>query len=255
MYVPADQPVRLTLESNDVLHSLYIPAMRIKKDCVPGRFNTMWFEPDPSVVSEEEPRREFRLHCTEYCGVGHSQMNAYAIVVHPSEWDAVLEEVNKFNPDGLSPVEYGKVVYEQRGGCIACHSVDEAQSRIQGPAWYNLYGSRRQLAVSDTGETEVIADDAYMYESIRYPNRKIAVGYTNAGGMSAYPETVLSPGDVRALIEYMKSISPAHYTGDVLEAFPEGYEGKEDVTVDDLQAGGDEEGVGNASESAEEATE
>lgn len=240
LYVPADRPVRLTLESNDVLHSLFVPAMRAKKDVVPGRFNEMWFEPDPSLVSAEQPMITLMLHCTEYCGQGHSQMNTDCIVVHESKWDEVLAEVKKFNPDGLPPAEYGKTVWEQRGGCKQCHSIDESMAVVQGPPWYNLYGSERQLT---SGET-VTADDNYMLESIRHPNAKMAVGFA-AGGMSAYPETQLSAGDVRALIEFMKSISPEHYPqGADLEQFPEEYEGKEDVTPGNAPDPGNENAAG-----------
>ena len=103
LYIPADRPVEITLESKDVIHSLYVPAMRAKKDVVPGRYNRMWFAADPTLVTAENPRLELDLHCTEYCGQGHSQMNTKCIVVHESQWDDVLEEVNKFNKDGLPP--------------------------------------------------------------------------------------------------------------------------------------------------------
>ena len=222
LYVPADRPVRLTLESVDVLHSLYVPAMRAKKDVVPGRFNEMWFEPDASLVSAENPQEKFRLHCTEYCGQGHSQMNAYCIVVDPSDWDRQLEELKKFNPEGLPPVKLGEDLYLNRGGCVQCHSVDGSNNT--GPTWKNLYGSQRNLAVTD-GEASVTADEAYITESIRYPNRKKAEGFAG-GNMSAYGEGQLKPGDVRAIVEYMKSLSDDH-KNEVLESFPEGYDGKQ----------------------------
>ncbi|MEM7626156.1 MAG: cytochrome c oxidase subunit II [Planctomycetota bacterium] len=221
LYVPANRPTKLTLESADVIHSLFIPAFRAKKDVVPGRFNTMWFEPDPSVVSEEKPQAAFVLNCTEYCGQGHSQMNAECIVVHPSEWENVLVEIKKFNPDNLPPVELGADIYKNKGGCAACHSVDGSSNT--GPTWLNLYGSQRQLAVTDTGETVVTADAAYLNESIRYPNRKKAVGYAN-GNMSAYGEAQLSAGDVAALIAYMKTLTD-QYKDEALQEFPEGYDG------------------------------
>jgi len=224
LYIPADRPVKLTLESKDVLHSLFVPAMRAKMDVVPGRYNTMWFSPDASLVSAENPEASFPLNCTEYCGDGHSQMNTECIIVHESKWASVLEEINKFNKDGLTPVEYGKYVYDTRGGCAACHSVNGDPNT--GATWKNLYGSTRKLVVSD-GEMEVIADDAYINESIRTPNRKKAVGFAGQT-MSAYPETQLSAGDVRALIEYMKTLSDS-YQGNVLEAFPDEYDGKEDL--------------------------
>ncbi|MEE9405564.1 MAG: cytochrome c oxidase subunit II [Algisphaera sp.] len=222
LYVPADRPVELTLESNDVIHSLFVPAMRIKKDVVPGRYNRMWFQPDPNLVSAENPRKELDVNCTEYCGQGHSQMNTLCIVVHESQWDDVLSEINKFNKDGLSPAEYGEQVYQVRGGCVQCHSIDGSSGT--GPSWKGLYGSERPLAVTD-GESTVTADDAYIYESIRYPNRKKAEGFGTAS-MTTYGTSQLSAGDVRAVIEYMKTLAGQ----DPLEAFPEDYDGKTDAS-------------------------
>ncbi|MEL7088040.1 MAG: c-type cytochrome [Planctomycetota bacterium] len=234
LYLPADRPTKITLESADVLHSLYIPAMRAKKDVVPGRFNDMWVRPDATLVSAEAPQHPLRLNCTEYCGQGHSQMNGYAVIVHASDWDRQMEELKKFNPDGLTPVELGQRLYSN---CSACHSVDGASNT--GPTWKDLYGSQRQLAVNTSGdEMTVVADEAYIYESIRYPNRKMAVGYAN-GGMAAYSEAQLSAGDIAGIVAYMKTLT-ADYQDEALQAFPEGYEGK--VPVDEFEASGDPEG-------------
>ena len=224
LYIPADRPTRITLESSDVLHSLFIPALRAKKDVVPGRFNEMWVEPDASLVSAENPQYPLRLNCTEYCGQGHSQMNGYAVVVDPSDWDRQMEELKRFNPDNLPPIELGKRLY---ANCATCHSVDGAANT--GPTWLNLYGSQRQLAVP-SGET-VTADDAYIYESIRYPNRKMAVGFEK-GGMAAYGEGQLKDGDIAAIIAYMKDLT-TDYKDDALQAFPEGYDGE--VPLDEFQ--------------------
>ena len=221
LYIPADRPVEITLESKDVIHSLFVPALRAKKDVVPGRYNRMWFQADASLVTAEEPEKALVLNCTEYCGQGHSQMNTECVVVHASAWDAKLEEINKFNKDGLTPAEYGEQVWEVRGGCAQCHSVDGTPNT--GPTWKGLYGSERKLAVTD-GASTVIADDAYIAESIRYPNRKKAVGY-EAQKMSAYGTSQLSTGDVRAVIEYMKTLSGQ----EALEAFPTDYDGKTDL--------------------------
>lgn len=229
LYIPADRPVKLTLESQDVLHSLFVPAMRAKQDVVPGRFNVMWFEPDASAVSAEEPFKEYVLNCTEYCGQGHSQMNTTCVVVHPSAWEAKLEELKKFNPDGLPPVEYGKVVWESRGGCVQCHTIDGGSNT--GPTWKDLYG-KKSYAMA-VGDAVPVVDDNYILESIRYPNNRMSVGFSG-GGMSAYPASQITPGDARALIEFMKSISD-NYDGPVLETFPEGYEGK--VDVDEFEGG------------------
>jgi cytochrome c oxidase subunit 2 len=238
LYIPADRPVRITLESLDVLHGLYVPAMRIKKDVVPGRFNEMWFEPDPDAVSAENPVAEYRFNCTEYCGQGHAHMNGWVYVVHESEWEAQLEELKKFNPDGLPPVELGRDLYQNRGGCAACHSLDGATNT--GPTWLGLYGSERNLAISNTDEMTVIADDAYLYESIRYPNLKKAEGYAS-GNMAAYGPGVLKAGDVRALIEFMKTLSGE----EAIESWPEGYDGE--VPLEEFE-GGDASGGEGAAE-------
>lgn len=248
LYVPADRPTKLTLESKDVLHSLFVPAMRAKKDVVPGRFNQMWFEPDASVVTAENPEARYPLHCTEYCGQGHSKMNTEVVVVHASEWEQKLADINIFNPNGLTPVEYGEYVWEQRGGCMQCHSIDGSSGT--GPTWKDLYGKPNYAMAIPAGDVIAVVGDDYINEAIRYPNRHKAVGWAN-GNMSAYPETQLTPGDVRGLIEFMKSVS-SNYEGDLLETFPEEYDGKEDVVPGEAGETTDEGGEeAPADESAE----
>ena len=214
LYVPSDRPVQITLESLDVLHNLYLPAFRIKKDVVPGRFNTMWFEPDGEEVSDGNPK-EYRLYCAEYCGQGHSQMNGKVVVLSPNDFKAKLEELNVWNRDDLPPVALGKQLHNQQ--CVTCHSVDGSAGT--GPTWKDLYGSERQLVNGNA----VPADHAYLVESIRLPGAKKAVGYA-AGNMPAFGEQALPPGDVEAIIEFMKSISSAT-DEKPLEAWPEGYNG------------------------------
>ncbi|MEM1107720.1 MAG: cytochrome c oxidase subunit II [Planctomycetota bacterium] len=234
LYIPSDRPTKLILESKDVLHSLYIPAFRAKKDVVPGRFNQMWFEPDPTIVSAENPEKSLRLHCTEYCGQGHSQMNTYAVVVHASQWEQKLADINIWNPGGLTPVELGAEIYV-KAGCNQCHSVNGSAGT--GPTWQNLYG--KQNYAMAVGEDVDVVGIEYINESIRYPNRRKAAGWA-AGNMSAYPETQLNAGDIYALVEFMKTHAPTTYPqGQDLEAFPEGYDGTEDLPADG--EGGEEE--------------
>ncbi|MEM9914899.1 MAG: cytochrome c oxidase subunit II [Planctomycetota bacterium] len=229
LYVPSDRPTKLTLESVDVLHSLFIPAMRAKKDVVPGRFNQMWFQPDASVVSAAEPEKGFILHCTEYCGQGHSKMNTEVVVVHASLWEDKLEELNIWNPGEMTPVQLGKQLHE--ANCASCHSVDGG--RGTGPTWKNLYG--KQNYQMEVGEDVDVVDINYIYESIRYPNRRKAAGW-GAGNMSAYAEGVIKPGDVYAIVEYMKTIAPETYPqGADLTAFPEEYKGEEPLNDGDFE--------------------
>lgn len=229
LYIPSDRPTKLTLESKDVIHSLYIPAFRAKKDCVPGRFNVMWFEPRPEAVSSEEGMQEtaYVLHCTEYCGISHSKMNTEVVVVDPSYWDERQKLLKVWNRNNLPPAELGKEIWEGRGGCASCHSVTGSVGT--GPSWKDLYGDPNHQLVSGG---PIKADDTYILESIRNPNVKYAAGFPQ-GGMQAYSDAVLNAGDIRAIIEFMKTISVHAGNAPELEAFPEGYEGLEPVASTD----------------------
>ncbi|MEM9415723.1 MAG: c-type cytochrome [Planctomycetota bacterium] len=209
LHVPAGVPVRLTMRSSDVLHSVFIPAFRVKKDVVPGRVTQMWFEPiyDPDgdtvefVVPDPEDENstvtlrpnEYDFFCTEYCGTDHSQMVTKVYVYSPEEY-AIWYASMTITPPGTQLIELGSNLYAQK--CGSCHTVDGGANT--GPTWLNLYGSTRSTNVGP-----VLADDAYIMESIRNPSAKIVDGYSN--GMSAFSN--LTDREVRALIEYMKSIS------------------------------------------------
>ena len=215
IYVPSDRPIQMTLESLDVIHDLYLPAFRIKKDVVPGRFNTLWFEPDGEGVSDGNPQ-SYDMYCAEYCGQGHSQMSGKIVVMSPNDFKAKLEELNVWNRNDLPPVALGEQLHKSQ--CATCHSVQEGV-RIQGPSWSNLWGSKHQLI---NGQTATV-DHAYTVEAIRYPAAEKQVGYA-AGNMPAFGEQSLPPGDVEAIVEFMKSISDK--TGEKpLEKWPEGYNG------------------------------
>ena len=114
LHVPVDRPIRLVMTSDDVIHSLYIPAFRLKMDIVPGRFNKTWFQATEAG--------EHQLFCAEYCGTQHSTMLA-KVVVHPSgEFEKWLEEAANFLKR-MTPVEGGALLYQRRG-CAQCHTVD-----------------------------------------------------------------------------------------------------------------------------------
>ena len=232
LWVPSDRPTKLTLESRDVIHSLFVPAMRAKKDVVPGRYNVMWFEPDESLVSEAEPYKHLVLHCTEYCGQNHAQMNTEVILTHPSVWEAKLAELDTWNREGLTPVALGREIYEGSGNCISCHSIDGSAGT--GPSWKDVYGDPNHPIVGG----QVVADANYIRESIRNPNAKYAAGYAN-GGMSAYPESQLNDGDIYAIIEFMKTISVHSNNAADLADFPEDYEGDDELDIEALSAGGE----------------
>jgi cytochrome c oxidase subunit 2 len=200
LHLPKDVPVRLVMSSVDVIHSLYIPAMRVKKDAVPGRFNKFWVQ----AVNEGE----FDLFCTEYCGTNHSRMIAKVVVRDTTAFQNHLNELADWT-GRQTPVEAGQAI-ARKNGCFTCHSIDGSAGT--GPTWLNLYGSQRQF----TDGTSAVADMEYIRESIEYPARHIVAGYPNV--MQSYLGRI-NERDLLAIIAYMRSISQ-NYQGD-----PNLYEG------------------------------
>ncbi len=203
LHVPVDRPVRLTLTSQDVIHSLYIPAFRIKKDCVPGRFNRMWFE--ATKVNDTEG---YDLFCAEYCGTSHSAMVAKVYVHDAAGFQRWLEEASRWE-GRIAPVQRGAQLYEQRG-CRQCHSIDG--SRVIGPsfrnAWDEIVEGRRAFAdgrrLADLLGEGYTAED-YVRESIYEPGARIVAGYAGVA-MPGYRGQVRD-NDIPAIIAWLKSLS------------------------------------------------
>ena len=237
LHIVVDEPTKLSMTSDDVIHSLYVPAFRAKKDIVPGRYNYMWFmatkasERDERATDEELERlnkkymetgeswpydehqftpdgyKFFDLYCTEYCGRNHSEMQT-VVVVHESRADleAWIEKYSKRQP-GVPPVAHGQKLYEQRG-CKGCHSLDG--SRLVGPSYKDSFGTTRQLV---SGES-VPVDENYIRESILLPKEKVAAGYQPV--MPSY-KGQLSEDDIYCLVEFIKSYGSAPAAGQATE--------------------------------------
>lgn len=195
LHVPPDEPVKLVMTSQDVLHSFYVPAFRTKMDVVPGRYTTIWFTAKRSAGDEPV---EYHLTCTEYCGAGHSAMFS-KIVVHPTResFEAWLAEQDKV-PE--TP-EAGEQVYRQL--CASCHNIEGAVN--QGPNWKDLAkllasGGARDLADGNS----VIVDEEYIRESIMEPNAKIAKGFPAV--MPTF-KGQLKDAHIRAILAYIKTLS------------------------------------------------
>jgi len=187
LHVPVDRPVRLVMSSQDVIHSLYVPAFRIKMDVVPGRYSKAWFE-------ATEPG-EYDLFCAEYCGTGHSNMIAH-VVVHPvGEFETWLEKASNFL-DTMTPVEAGQKLFQVRG-CQQCHSVDG--SGKTGPSLLGVYGHNQILSDG----TSVVADENYIRESILEPQARVVAGFDPV--MPTY-QGRLSDDEIVAIIAYLKSL-------------------------------------------------
>jgi cytochrome c oxidase subunit II len=185
LHIPVDQPVKLTLTSEDVIHSFYVPAFRVKHDVVPGQIQTMWFH-------ATKPGR-YHLFCAEYCGTNHSQMIGWVNVMEPAAYEAWLAG----NAGGLSVAQQGEKLFEQYG-CVTCHLLDR-QGRC--PSLRNVYAKQVQL---EDGRT-VVADDAYIRESILDPNAKIVRGYA-PNIMPVFQGQISEEGLIQ-LIVFIKSIS------------------------------------------------
>lgn len=184
--VPVNEPVKLIITSRDVLHSVFLPAFRMKQDAVPGRYTSLWFE--------SQKQGDFNLFCTEYCGDSHSAMLAKVKVVPREEYESWLRD-DPFK--GLSLSQVGQKVYE--GRCIACHNTD-AVAKV-GPGFGGLYGKERQFADSTTLAK---AGEEYIRESIIEPNKKIVANYP-AGVMPTFAGQ-LNEQELAGLVEYIKEL-------------------------------------------------
>ena len=185
LHVPLGQPMRLTMISQDVIHSLYIPAFRIKHDVLPGRYTGIWFEPTRLG--------EYHLFCAEYCGTQHSLMRGRVVVLEPAEYQAWLAGTRA----RLSPRESGGKLFDEMR-CAVCHRGGGQSARC--PPLENLYGSQVELT---SGQT-LIADEAYLRESILRADAKIVKGYQAV--MPPFERQISEEG-VSDLIAYIKSLS------------------------------------------------
>jgi len=186
--VPVNKAVVLDLFSPDVLHSLYIPAFRIKEDVVPGINNKMWFE------AYEEG--EYDILCAEYCGERHSFMLSKVEVMSEENYN------NWYGEDlsGAAPAETGLQIL-QANGCTACHSLDG--SRLVGPSFKGLYGGKREVLVAGGSKKSVVADEDYIKKSVYQPNSEIVDTYPQV--MISYEKTI-SEEQLKQIIAYLKSV-------------------------------------------------
>ncbi|TCM14377.1 cytochrome c oxidase subunit 2 [Novosphingobium sp. PhB165] len=189
LHVPAGEPVELVMTSEDVIHSFFVPGLRIKQDLVPGRYTSLWF-------NASRPGR-YALRCAEFCGTDHSVMGGNLIVLQPQDYAAWLSRSADGGLDGTL-AETGATLFRQMG-CSGCHA---AASPVRAPALGGIFG--RPVALSD-GRT-VIADEQYLSDAILLPNKEIAAGYPSI--MPTYGN-VLTAEQVNALVAYLKSTHAA----------------------------------------------
>lgn len=198
LHVPANTPVELIMTSEDVIHSLFIPALRTKKDCVPGRYSKMWF-------NAATPGR-YHIYCAEYCGTSHSEMYA-TLVVHPTmedfnAWQKSLEE----ELDKMPPVKLGEYVWKSKG-CRGCHSIDGTKGT--GPSFKGLWGMTRDEHLTYKPSTGVKGpsqvDENYIRMAINEPNDEVRDGFGNVTAMPSYKGR-LTDKQINGVIEFLKTI-------------------------------------------------
>ena len=181
--IPVGEPVELTMTSRDVIHSFYVPAFRVKQDVLPGRMTTVWF-------TATQPGT-FDLDCAEYCGAGHSRMLGHVIAMPPGDYAAWLS--------GHEATDLAATGEKLAGdyGCLRCHTVDGTPH--VGPTWKGLYGSRVPLADGTT----VLANEAYLTESMMDPPAKLHAGYPPV--MPTFLGRLSGP-EAAAIVEYIRTL-------------------------------------------------
>lgn len=202
LILPYKKPVKLRIFSNDVIHSFYVPAFRVKQDAVPGSEKNLWFTPDETGT--------FELFCAEYCGTGHSAMITKAIVVGESDFSAWLAGKKEI---GVVPVAAGEAAAKEKGavsgaakgkelyqskGCSACHSIDG--SKLIGPSWKGLFGKKEKVMTGGK-ESEITIDEAYIIKSEHEPTADVVVGF-----QPLMPPSPMNDEEIKAVIEFMKTL-------------------------------------------------
>ncbi len=197
LVVPLGKPVKVDIETADVLHSFYIPAFRVKQDAVPGMTNFVWFEAIQEGV--------FDILCTEYCGDRHSYMLSKVKVIPEEQyhqWYAAtagqVVNLDSGEQDDDQLAARGQKLYKMKG-CIACHSTDG--SRIIGPSFKGIYGHEVEVLVEGKAE-KVLVDEDYIRESILQPQAKIVKGFEAV----PMPPQPLTEAEIQAIIAYFKEL-------------------------------------------------
>jgi cytochrome c oxidase subunit 2 len=183
LHVPVGRDVKMILTSQDVIHSFFVPAFRLKQDVLPGRYTTLWFHPTKPGT--------YHLFCSQYCGTQHSGMIGWVVVMQPSDYEAWMS-----GSGGNQPLaETGQKLFNDLG-CVTCHRSD-AQGR--GPDLAGIYG---KSVVLQDGRTMTV-DENYIRESILEPSAKVVQGFKPI--MPTFQGQV-SDEQLNALVDYVKSL-------------------------------------------------
>lgn len=200
LHIPVNYPVKVTLTSEDVIHSFYVPAFRVKMDAVPGRYTRTWFKATHTG--------KYHLFCAEFCGTEHSKMIGWIHVMEMADYQKWLSEKTGKETAlqmNVTPASTGEDLF-QKYRCAACH---HPKAGSLGPDLTRAFGTQVKL----TDGSSVKMDEAYIQESIKTPTAKIVEGF--APLMPTY-EKILSEEQIFAIIEYLKQL-PAQETQPAVE--------------------------------------
>ncbi|MYH07747.1 MAG: cytochrome c oxidase subunit II [Rhodothermaceae bacterium] len=185
LHVPVNRPVKLRMISEDVIHSFFVPAFRVKADVLQGRYSYVWFEATRADT--------FNVVCAEYCGTAHSDMYASVVVQSQDDFESWLAE--NMDDASLTPAERGERIYQLQG-CMPCHSLDGTTPI--GPSFLGLAGSTRNF----TDGTSAVADDNYIRTSIVNPALQVVEGFLPV--MPPQYAATLSTEEIDALVAFIQ---------------------------------------------------
>jgi cytochrome c oxidase subunit 2 len=183
LHVPTGKPIQLTMISQDVFHSFSIPDFRIKREVIPGRYSTVWFEATQVGT--------YHLFCTQYCGTQHAGMIGEVTVMTPGDYKKWLEQSNS----GQSLAQNGERLFASMG-CNSCHNGTAA---ARGPSLAGVYGSKLTL----TDGRQILVDDAYLRDAILNPSEHVTAGF--APIMPTYQGQISEDGLID-LVEFIKNM-------------------------------------------------
>jgi len=184
LHVPVNQPIKLTMTSEDVIHDFSVPAFRVKKDVVPGMYTELWFQATKTG--------RFDLYCDQYCGTNHSAMIGTITALSPADYKKWTEQ----STSGMSLAQNGERIFASMG-CNACHSGNAA---ARGPNLAGVFGSTLRL----TNGSDVLVNEAYLRDAILNPSQHVTSGYTPI--MPTYQGQISEDGLID-LVEYLKNLN------------------------------------------------
>jgi len=188
LHLPAGKQVLLQMTSLDVIHSFWVPEFRVKQDLVPGRITELRITPTLEG--------NYKVRCAELCGTSHAYMEKPVVISSQEGFDGwMAEQVKLAEKAAATPEGRGKALVDANG-CVACHSINGSPGI--GPTWFGLFGSEVEL----TDGTAVIADEAYITESIKAPQAKIVAGFEN----QLMPTYGFTDEQIADIVAYIKTL-------------------------------------------------